>query len=207
MMVAKPCRIRGEIVPDLIDPDHILETQRLRLEPLTPQHAAYLFPVLSDPHIYTYIPDEPFPDPDALARRYDQLAVRRSPSGMELWLNWAVQRKHEHDYIGTLQATVSAKQHATIAYLLTPASWGKGYAQEGCRRLLTLLFAVYRVEAVRAEVDTRNQASWKLLERLGFERLAFRQAADHFKGASSDEYAYELSKSLWQVGMQGGSST
>lgn len=168
------------------------------MKPLTPQHAPYLFPVLADPRIYTYIPDDPLPDLDALARRYHQLAARHSPSGTELWLNWAVQRKHEHDYIGTLQATVS-KQYATIAYLLTPASWGNGYAQEGCRRLLTLLFAAYRVEAVRAEVDTRNQASWKLLERLGFGRIAVRPAADHFKGASSAEYTYKLSEREWQV--------
>jgi RimJ/RimL family protein N-acetyltransferase len=72
------------------------------------------------------------------------------------------------------------------------AFWGYGYAQEACRRLLKLLFAVYHVEDVRAEVDTRNHASWTLLERLGFRRIVIRQAADHFKGESSDEYTYEL---------------
>jgi len=192
---------------DLIDPDCVLETQRLRLEPLTPQHAPSLFAALSEPRIYSYIPDDPPPDSAALAQRYRQLARRRSPSGAELWLNWAVQRKHEHDYIGALQATVAAERQATIAYLFNPAVWGTGYAQEGCRRLLTLLFGVYRVAAVRAEVDTRNQASWTLLERLGFWRIAFRPAVDHFKGASSDEYTYELGASAWQAGGQAGVST
>ena len=193
-------------MPDLVDGDSILETERLRLEPLTPQHAPHLFHVLSDERIYTYIPEDPLPDPDALARRYQRLATRRSPSGTELWLNWAVQRKQEHDYIGTLQATVSADQHATIAYLVNPAFWGYGYAQEACRRLLTLLFGVYHVQDVLAEVDTRNHASWILLERLGFRRIAVRQAADHFKGASSDEYTYELTDRDWQAGMQAGTS-
>jgi [ribosomal protein S5]-alanine N-acetyltransferase len=193
-------------MPDLADGDSTLETERLRLEPITPQHAPHLFPVLSDQRIYTYIPEEPLPDPDALARRYERLATRRSPSGTELWLNWAVQRKQEHDYIGALQATVAADQHATIAYLLNPTFWRHGYAQEACRRVLTLLFAVYQVQDVHAEVDTRNQASWRLLERLGFRRIAVRYAADHFKGASSDEYTYELTDREWRAGKLGGTS-
>ncbi len=61
-----------------------------------------------------------------------------------------------------------------------------------------LLFAVYRVPGVRAEVDTRNQASWMLLEQLGFRRTTLRPAADYFKGSSSDEYTYDLPVDVWQ---------
>jgi ribosomal-protein-alanine N-acetyltransferase len=127
-------------MPDLVDDHLILETERLCLEPLTPHHARQLFPVLADARIYTYIPEDPLLDSDALARRFQQLAARRSPSGTELWLNWAMHRTQEHDYIGTLQATITADQHATIAYLLNSAFWGYGYAQEACRCLLSLLF-------------------------------------------------------------------
>ena len=194
-------------MPDLVDGDTILETERLLLEPLTPQHAPHLFPVLSDERIYTYIPEDPLSDQDALLRRYQRLATHRSPSGNELWLNWAVQRKREHDYIGTLQATVYADQHAAIAYMLNSAFWGYGYAQEACRRLLRLLFGAYHVHGVYAEVDTRNHASWTLLVRLGFRRIAFRQAADHFKGDISDEYTYELTDKDWEACMRGGTST
>jgi RimJ/RimL family protein N-acetyltransferase len=136
----------------------------------------------------------------------ERLATRRSPHGDQLWLNWAVHRKREQDYIGTLQATVSADQRAAIAYMLHSAFWGKGYAQEACRRLLTMLFTAYDLRCVYAEVDTRNQASWRLLERLGFQRVAFRQAADHFKGASSDEYTYELTAKDWQASRPGSTS-
>ena len=190
----------------LVDGDSTLETKRLRLEPLTPHHARWLFPVLADARIYTYIPEDPLPDLDALTQRYQRLATRRSPSGTELWLNWAVRRTQEHDYIGTLQATVTADQHATIAYLLNPAFWGNGYAQESCRRLLSLLFDGYHLQEVQAEADTRNHASWTLLERLGFRRIGVRHAADHFKGSSSDEYIYALTDGDWQAGMQGGIS-
>jgi ribosomal-protein-alanine N-acetyltransferase len=177
---------------DLDTAECVLETNRLRLEPLLPHHAAALFAILADQQIYTYIPEEPLTDQEQLRQRYQRLATRRSPEGDELWLNWALQRKQETDYIGVLQATVYTDHRADIAYLVQPAFWGQGYAQEACRRLLTRLVDTYNVERVQAEVDIRNQASWTLLERLGFRRIALRQAADHFKGASSDEYTYEL---------------
>jgi [ribosomal protein S5]-alanine N-acetyltransferase len=183
----------------LIDSDTILETARLLLEPLIPEHARPLFPVLADAQIYSYIPEDSLADEEALRRRFQQLARRRSPSGAELWLNWAIYRKDEHDYIGTLQATVFANHLATIAYLLNPVFWGYGYAQEACRRMLGLLFDGYALDTVSADVDTRNNASVHLLERLGFQRTATRQAADHFKGVASDEYHYELTAAAWNA--------
>jgi RimJ/RimL family protein N-acetyltransferase len=182
---------------DLDTAECVLETNRLRLEPLLPHHAAALFAVLADQRIYTYIPEEPPANQDQLRQRYQRLATRSSPERDELWLNWALQRQQEQDYIGVLQATVYA-DHATIAYLLHPAFWGYGYAQEACRRLLTLAFESYNLPYVDAEVDTRNRASWRLLECLGFQRVALREAVDHFKGEQSDEYTYHLSNKAWQ---------
>ena len=93
-----------------------------------------------------------------------------------------------------------AKQPALLAYLLNPTFWGYGYAQEGCHRILALLFTGYQVQSVQAEVDTRNHASCTLLARLGFQQISVRPNADHFKGASSDEYTYELTSTAWQAG-------
>ncbi len=75
---------------DLLADDSVLETERLRLEPLLPEHAAHLFPVLADPRLYTYIPEEPMADQAALRQRYQRLATRHSPQGDELWLKHAI---------------------------------------------------------------------------------------------------------------------
>ena len=83
---------------------------------------------------------------------------------------------------------------AQIAYVFSPAFWGWGYATEACK-----VIDDYGVHAVTAEeVDTRNAPSIRLLERLGFKRVAYRPGADFFKGAVSDEYTYRLhSNSDW----------
>lgn len=173
-----------------------LETDRLVLEPLRREHAAHLFALLMDQRIYRFIPQNPPASLQALEARYQQLENRKSPGGDERWLNWAIKLKDADNYIGTIQATVRNDHTSLLAYELSPDFWGHGYATEACSVVIENLFADYAVAEIIAEVDTRNTASHKLLERLSFRRTAERRRADFFKGAYSDEYTYKLSTKI-----------
>lgn len=174
--------------------ERVLETERLRLEPLSESHAAALFPLLSDPRMYAFIPQDPPEDLEALASRYRFLESRRSPEGDEEWLNWAVRSKAaDGTCLGTVQATIRSDRRAQIAYEIGVPYWRRGYATEACARLIRELFDEGVVE-IWAELDTRNVASIRLLERLGFIRGGLRRNADHFKGSDSDEWTYALSR-------------
>jgi len=175
--------------PAGVDPEATFRTPRLRLEALRAEHAAVLFDGLSAPRNYHYLPTDPPRDAAALAARYRLLEARRSPDGTEHWLNWAV-IPDEGFPVGVVQATVREDGTALLAYELAPQAQGRGYATESCTEVVERLFADYGVSEVLAEVDTRNVPSIALLERLGFERVAFRPHADYFKGAASDEYTY-----------------
>lgn len=184
---------------NLPDPEALLFTERLRLEPIRAAHAVELFPLLSDARLYEHIPQDPPPDVAALERRYARLQHRASDDGSQRWLNWAL-RALDADgtpLVGTAQATVlpageSQPARALIAYELGHAWQGRGYATEACRRVLALLFHDYAVQRVIAECDTLNAASIRLLERLGFVQAGITKDADRFKGRSSDEYRYLL---------------
>jgi [ribosomal protein S5]-alanine N-acetyltransferase len=176
----------------LIKPETTLETPRLLLEPLQVPHAPALYEPLQASAIYHYIPEDPPASLEALVARYERLAARKSPDGREAWLNWAVRERGEGEYMGVLQATVRSDGTAYLAYILFPEFWGRGYAREGCGRILDLLFRGYQVYKVLAEIDTRNVASIRLVESLGFQRVATTPNADFFKGSTSDEYRYEL---------------
>ncbi len=169
-----------------------LETDRLVLKSLRSEHAKHLFHMLSDQRIYSFIPQEPPTSVLLLEDRYRRLETGKSPVGDELWLNWAIYLKQQDNYIGTVQATVCDNKSAQIAYELAPDYWRCGYAAEACLRMIEALFADYDVLELIAEVDTRNIASWKLLEKLNFERAMTRIGADYFKGENSDEYTYKL---------------
>ncbi len=167
-------------------------TERMFLEPISERHAAVLFQGLSDPDCYRYIPQEPPISVETLANRYRQLESRRSPDGNEAWLNWAM-LGHDGVAHGYVQATIELQSlRAWIAYFVFARSRRHGYASEALRTLLPRLRERYGVVQFLAEIDTRNEASIRLVEALGFVRERHVKAADEFKGAVSDEYHYTL---------------
>jgi hypothetical protein len=62
-----------------------------------------------------------------------------------------------------------------------------------CSVLISHLFSAYKMDIVSALVDTRNEASWRLLEALGFKRNGTIKNADHFKGNPATSTSMKLS--------------
>jgi len=179
-----------------------LETERLLLEPLLPEHAPLLLEGLADQRLYRFIPTDAPESAEALETHYRKLSSRRSPDGSEIWLNFAMRLREgttpedgavpQATYVGALEATVFPDWSAYVAYTVFVPFWRQGYAREGCARMLRHLLEDYKVRVIVAEMDTRNAASVSLLEALGFERVRTTLGADHFKGSVSDEHRYEL---------------
>jgi RimJ/RimL family protein N-acetyltransferase len=172
-----------------------LATPRLWLEPLRPDHAPEIAAALADPAIYRFIPGDPPTDVETLRARHARLLSRRSPDGRELWLNWAVRERATGACVGRVEASVREREHADIAYLFAPAAQGRGLATEACRAMIDWLFAGFAIARVVATIDTRNQRSLALLERLGFRRQHEVRDADFFKGEPSHELVYWLERS------------
>ena len=170
----------------------VLHTPRLDLEPLTAAHADELWLPLADPRLYVHVPQEPPVSLAALRERCTLLGARRSPQGDVLGLNWVMRERADGRARGRLQATVTPDALAWIAYEVFPDHWGRGFAIEGCRHMIGWLIDSLGVQQLAAEVDSLNAASLRLLDRLGFVRRAFREAADHFKGRVSDEWTLRL---------------
>ena len=176
----------------------MLETERLWLEPLRVAHAAEMFELLSDERIYRFVPHDPPSSLPHVEARFQRLEARTSPIGDEVWLNWIARVKSDGKCVGRVEATLRPDRSAYFAYEISPALWGRGYATEACGRVIAALFQEHRIVRIVAEVDTRNEASIRLLERLGFERGALRRDADFFKGVASDEFTYTLDSSDWR---------
>jgi ribosomal-protein-alanine N-acetyltransferase len=179
-------------------PKPLPDSLRLQYEALGPQHAAELFTPLSDPALYTYQPGDPPTTPDGLHQRFQRWESTYSSDRSERWLNWLVRSKDSNEPIGMLQATVSPahgpdpSHTAYIAYFIFTDHQRQGYATEAVRWMLDLVQSEYACTSATAEVDTRNDASNRLLRKLGFEQTGMAKAADFFKGASSDEFQYLL---------------
>jgi RimJ/RimL family protein N-acetyltransferase len=168
------------------------QTARLTLEPLRPEHADELWLSLADARLYTHVPQDPPESMSALRERFALLSTRRSPNGDQLWLNWVMRARSDGVCRGRLQATVHTDRSAWIAYEVFPDHWRQGWAREGCQAMIGWLIGALQVQRFAAEVDSLNEPSLRLLERLGFERTAWREAADEFKGRVSHEWTLRL---------------
>ena len=144
----------------------VLVTDKLTLEPQLAAHAEELFLILGDPALYAY-ENEPPPSLEWLRARLLRLESRTSPAGDEQWLNWVI-RLSTSEPIGYVQATLHAAGPATIAYVFSSKSWGRGLAREAVQAMLSELTAHYGVGRFCAVLKRENFRSLRLLERLGF---------------------------------------
>ena len=86
-----------------------------------------------------------------------------------------------------------------IGYCLDEPAWGHGYATEAVRAMLQWAFGELDLNRVEAKLDTRNSASARVLEKLGFEREGLRREDCIVSGEVSDSWIYGLLRSDWQA--------
>ena len=87
-------------------------------------------------------------------------------------IRWGIVRREDDALIGTCTLFDISLQNrrAEMGYILDRRHWGKGYMGEALATLLDYAFAELRLHRVEADVDPRNGASVRVLERLGFVR-------------------------------------
>ena len=85
-----------------------------------------------------------------------------------------------------------------VGFTLAPSAQGNGFATEAIAELLRYLFEDRVKHKVCADCDTRNRGSWRLLERLGFEREGTLRESYREGPEWADEYLYGLLARDWR---------
>lgn len=80
--------------------------------------------------------------------------------------------KNTNTIIGSIGYFVDEDGDYSIDFDFNPSYGRRGYATEAGKKLLNYLFNSLKVNKVFADCDIRNENSWKLLERLGFNRIS-----------------------------------
>ena len=145
-----------------------LTTRRLLLRPLREADAPELFAIFSDPRVTRYWSSQTWTSIDSanamIAR--DQKAMAEG-EGLRL----GMQRLDDGAMIGICTLFAYSKQcrRAEVGYGLAAHAWGRAYMDEGLRALLGYGFGPLGLNRVEADIDPRNEASARSLERLGFQ--------------------------------------
>ena len=144
-----------------------LETQRLLLRRLTVDDAPFILTLLNEPSFIRYIGDKSVRDLDA-ARQYilngPVASYDRNGFGLNL-----VELKESHTPIGICGLLKRDElPDPDIGFALLPDFWNKGFAFEAATAVLQDAHYRLSLERILAITSLDNEASIKLLERLGF---------------------------------------
>jgi len=146
----------------------VIDTARLRLEPLRADHAAEMAPLLDDDDLHTYIGGHPA-TLDELRARYQRQSAGHSPTGHQGWLNWVVRHRGSGAAVGTVQATISRdaeRLSADLAWVIATEHQRQGYASEAAAGMAAWL-RHHGVQTLTAHIHPEHQASIRVAERLG----------------------------------------
>ncbi|MFC7641394.1 GNAT family N-acetyltransferase [Streptosporangium lutulentum] len=100
---------------------------------------------------------------------------------------------------GTLFWHSSLHRSGEIGYVFHPDHHGKGYATEVGRALLELGFDGLDLHRITGRLDGRNEASARVLERLGMRREAHLVENEVVKGEWTDELVYAILQREWRA--------
>lgn len=176
---------------DLVLP---LRSSRLTFRALSEDDLDAHLRLFGDPEVVRYLYDEVMDRPAAAEHLQRRLPARLPGEGE--WMNLAIE--HEGRYIGEVGVGQPSACHRQweIGYVLLPEVWGQGLGSEAAIAMTDLAFAC-GAHRVSGRIDARNDASARVLERVGMRREAHLRENEFVKGEWTDEVVYAITEDEW----------
>jgi RimJ/RimL family protein N-acetyltransferase len=174
-----------------------IATERLRLRQFKTSDLEALLAYRNDPEVSRYQGWGSSYSSEQASEFIAQMSSREA--GQIGWTQLAVQLKSSGATIGdvALNTLEFEPRSAMIGYTLAREHWSQGYAFEAVTAVLKHCFEYLNMHRVRANCDTRNESSWRLLEKIGFRREAH-FIESYFEHESwFDEFEYALLEREW----------
>jgi RimJ/RimL family protein N-acetyltransferase len=178
-----------------------LETPRLRLRPLAASDEADLIALDSDPEVMRYVGSPAGVKSPAETAERARLRIRETQRGDHEPLGfWRIEGRGDRAFHG-VGALIRMPEGGEIevAYRLARGAWGRGIATEAAGALVAHALGPLGLSRVVAVTYPANQASQRVLDKLGFERRGIRE----YKGAQAMYHV--LTSSAWAARAAGGS--
>lgn len=171
-----------------------LQTERLRLEPITDEHLPLLVELNSDPEVMRFLLGRAATPEETYAEWEERLRDRTDEDrGLGYWAG----ATGEH-FVGwwACSSFAADPSRAGLGYRLRRAAWGQGLATEGCRALLAHAFAIPGIEQVVAGTMAVNARSRRVMEKLGMvhTRTWFETFDDPLPGTELGEVGYAITR-------------
>jgi RimJ/RimL family protein N-acetyltransferase len=173
-----------------------LSTSRLHLRAPRAEDAGAMFAIYADPRVCRYLPWGAWTSIDVAHERTGRY-VREMAAGESVCL--LIVRKQDGAVVGdcTLFNIDAQCRRAEVGFALATAAWGQGIVHEAVGALIRHAFEDMDLHRVEADIDPRNTASARSLERLGFVREGLLRERWIVDGEVSDSAFYGLLRREW----------
>lgn len=168
-----------------------LRTVRLLLRRARPEDAAIMHRWYADPEVarYLLLPAQTPPETELMVRKRAKF-VAPAADGDALYLHVELDGRLVGDVMLQLQGP--ALVTGELGWCFDPEAGGRGIATEAAQALIDVAFDHYRLHRVIANLDSRNQPSRRLCERLGMTRELDARADYWSKGEWTPSLRYGL---------------
>lgn len=147
-----------------------IETERLLVRSFVPESDSEpMFDVYGDREVMEFIPGGALGDIDAVRATLETHAKEQRARGFS---SWAVVERKTGRVIGDAGFGVFAPTgDIELGYTLARDCWGCGYATEAAKACLVAGLRNLAVSRIIAVVDSENEASLRVAERIGMTRI------------------------------------
>jgi RimJ/RimL family protein N-acetyltransferase len=85
-----------------------------------------------------------------------------------------------------------------VGYSLIPSERGKGYGTEALKMMVDFVFLTKDANRIQAQTDSRNLASQKILEKVGFKKEGALRKSIFIRGEWRDSWIYSVLREEWK---------
>jgi [ribosomal protein S5]-alanine N-acetyltransferase len=175
-----------------------LETRRLILREIIPSDADDLFRIFSDAETMRYWSCRPYTSVEQARLLIEDMAeAMHRGAGIQ----WALTLPNDERLIGKCGYHELRKQHrrGEINYIVAREHWGKGIVSEALRAMLDYGFDYMNLHSVEAGVTPGNDASTRMLGRLGFQLEGHLRESFWAEDMFVDSLIYSLLRIDWDT--------
>lgn len=170
-----------------------LETERLKLVKISPEHAEDMYEYSCDPDVTRYLTWSCHSSAKE-TERYIKLLQKKYTAGV--FNDWGLIHKESGKFIGTCGFTSFdyEKGTAEIGYVLSKDYWGMGLAAEAARCVMEFGFDVFGLSGFCAKCMEGNDASMRVMQKVGMSFENIYKNGMFIKGAYKTIIVYSVTK-------------